>query len=94
MCVCRVELSDAVENVDMSLEELQHLLLRSHQQNTAEPGSSSVMDVSRYVPHTHTHTHFCVTVNEVSLLALPEPRKVALLNLLSESRFNKVGVRS
>ncbi|XP_056908194.1 heat shock factor protein 4 [Takifugu flavidus] len=40
----RVDLSDAVENVDMSLEELQHLLLRSHQQNTVESGSSTVMD--------------------------------------------------
>lgn len=53
VCVCvrarRVELSDAVENVDMSLEELQHLLLRSHQQNTTEPGSSSGIDVCTYI---------------------------------------------
>lgn len=54
--VHRVDLSDAVENVDMSLEELQHLLLRSHQQNTVESGSSTVMDVSRYVPLTRTHS--------------------------------------
>lgn len=48
----RVDLSDAVENVDMSLEELQHLLLRSHQQSTVESGSSTVMDVSTNGPHT------------------------------------------
>ena len=47
--VCRVEVSDAVENVDMSLEELQHLLLRSHQQSTVEAGANAVMDVSRSV---------------------------------------------
>lgn len=52
--VHRADLSDAVENVDMSLEELQHLLLRSHQQNAVESGSSTVMDVSRFVPHTDT----------------------------------------
>ncbi|XP_042268223.1 heat shock factor protein 4 [Thunnus albacares] len=40
----RVEVSDAVENVDMSLEELQQLLLRSHQQSTVEAGTSAVMD--------------------------------------------------
>ncbi|KAF0041481.1 hypothetical protein F2P81_007379 [Scophthalmus maximus] len=40
----RVEVSDTVENVDMSLEELQQLLLRSHQQSTAEAGTSAVMD--------------------------------------------------
>ncbi|TDH09159.1 hypothetical protein EPR50_G00083880 [Perca flavescens] len=45
----RVEVSDAVENVDMSLEELQQLLLRSHQQSTVEAGTSAVMDVSRSV---------------------------------------------
>ncbi|KAF3854472.1 hypothetical protein F7725_022527 [Dissostichus mawsoni] len=38
----RVEVSD--ENVDMSLEELQQLLLRSHQQNVVEAGTSAVMD--------------------------------------------------
>lgn len=54
--VHRADLSDAVENVDMSLEELQHLLLRSHQQNAVESGSSTVMDVSRFVPHTPTHS--------------------------------------
>lgn len=54
VCVCdRPEMSDAVENVDMSLEELQ-LLLRSHQQSM-EP-STAVMDVS--MTHTqYTHTH-------------------------------------
>lgn len=46
VCLCRVEVSDAVENVDMSLEELQQLLLRSHQQSTVEAGASAVMDVS------------------------------------------------
>lgn len=40
----RVEVSDAVENVDMSLEELQQLLLRSHQQSAVEAGSSTVID--------------------------------------------------
>ncbi|KAG7214896.1 hypothetical protein INR49_005171 [Caranx melampygus] len=40
----RVEVSDTVENVDMSLEELQQLLLRSHQQSTVEAGASAVMD--------------------------------------------------
>lgn len=35
-----------MENVDMSLEELQQLLLRSHQQGTVEAGASAVMDVS------------------------------------------------
>uniref|UniRef100_A0A3B4XPL3 Heat shock transcription factor 4 n=1 Tax=Seriola lalandi dorsalis TaxID=1841481 RepID=A0A3B4XPL3_SERLL len=39
-----VEVSDTVENVDMSLEELQQLLLRSHQQSTVEAGTSAVMD--------------------------------------------------
>lgn len=42
----RVEVSDGVENVDMSLEELQQLLLRSHQQGAVEAGASAVMDVS------------------------------------------------
>lgn len=51
MCVCRAEVADTVENVDMSLEELQHLLLRSHQQNAVEAGTSAVMDVSRYLQH-------------------------------------------
>lgn len=51
MCVCRAEVADTVENVDMSLEELQHLLLRSHQQNAVEAGTSAVMDVSRYLRH-------------------------------------------
>lgn len=45
--MCRVEVSEAVENVDMSLEELQQLLLRSHQQSSVEAGTSTVMDVSR-----------------------------------------------
>ncbi|XP_075898971.1 heat shock factor protein 4 [Nelusetta ayraudi] len=40
----RVEVSDGVENVDMSLEELQQLLLRSHQQGAVEAGASAVMD--------------------------------------------------
>ncbi|GLD60646.1 heat shock factor protein 4 [Lates japonicus] len=40
----RVEVSDTVENVDMSLEELQQLLLRSHQQSTVEAGTNAVMD--------------------------------------------------
>ncbi|XP_004569216.1 heat shock factor protein 4 [Maylandia zebra] len=40
----RAEVADTVENVDMSLEELQHLLLRSHQQNAVEAGTSAVMD--------------------------------------------------
>uniref|UniRef100_A0A3B4VGH2 Heat shock transcription factor 4 n=1 Tax=Seriola dumerili TaxID=41447 RepID=A0A3B4VGH2_SERDU len=39
-----VEVSDTVENVDMSLEELQQLLLRTHQQSTVEAGTSAVMD--------------------------------------------------
>lgn len=46
ICVDRVEVSDGVENVDMSLEELQQLLLRSHQQGAVEAGASAVMDVS------------------------------------------------
>ena len=52
-------MSDAVENVDMSLEELQQLLLRSHQQSTVEAGASAVMDVSRsgLCTDIHTHTH-------------------------------------
>uniref|UniRef100_A0A8B9LI93 Heat shock transcription factor 4 n=1 Tax=Astyanax mexicanus TaxID=7994 RepID=A0A8B9LI93_ASTMX len=50
----RPEMSDAVENVDMSLEEIQ-LLLRSHQQQSMEPSTVS-MDVS----YTHTHTHLTV----------------------------------
>lgn len=54
--MCRVEVSDAVENVDMSLEELQQLLLRSHQQSTVEAGTSAVLDVSRSVLHTQKHT--------------------------------------
>lgn len=38
---------DRVEDMDMSLEDLQQLLLlRSHQQNTVEAGSSAGMDVS------------------------------------------------
>nr|XP_057930993.1 heat shock factor protein 4 [Doryrhamphus excisus] len=40
----RVEASDAVENMDMSLEELQQLILRSHQQSTVEAGTSAVID--------------------------------------------------
>lgn len=47
ICDCRVECaSDAVENMDMSLEELQQLILRSHQQSNMDPGTSTVMDVS------------------------------------------------
>nr|XP_020460044.1 heat shock factor protein 4 [Monopterus albus] len=42
--VDRVEVSEAVENVDMTLEELQQLLLRSHQQTTVEAGTSVVVD--------------------------------------------------
>uniref|UniRef100_A0A3Q4BVH1 HSF-type DNA-binding domain-containing protein n=1 Tax=Mola mola TaxID=94237 RepID=A0A3Q4BVH1_MOLML len=41
-----VEVSDAVENVDMSLEELQHLLLRSHQQSTVEAGANAPFSLS------------------------------------------------
>ncbi|XP_040927253.1 heat shock factor protein 4 [Betta splendens] len=40
----RVEISETVENVDMSLEELQQLLLRSHQQSSVEAGTSAIMD--------------------------------------------------
>ncbi|XP_061773406.1 heat shock factor protein 4 [Nerophis ophidion] len=40
----RVDASDAVENMDMSLEELQQLILRSHQQSSVEAGSSAVID--------------------------------------------------
>uniref|UniRef100_A0A3Q1IF62 HSF-type DNA-binding domain-containing protein n=1 Tax=Anabas testudineus TaxID=64144 RepID=A0A3Q1IF62_ANATE len=47
----RVEVSEAVENVDMSLEELQQLLLRSHQQSSVEAGTSAVMDVSKLILH-------------------------------------------
>ncbi|XP_051918110.1 heat shock factor protein 4 [Hippocampus zosterae] len=36
--------SDAVENMDMSLEELQQLILRSHQQSNMDPGTGTVMD--------------------------------------------------
>lgn len=43
-----MEVSDGVENVDMSLEELQQLLLRSHQQGAVEAGASAVMDVSDF----------------------------------------------
>lgn len=57
VCVCRVEVSDTVENVDMSLEELQQLLLRSHQQSSVEAGTSAVMDVSTYVTCMHTNKH-------------------------------------
>uniref|UniRef100_A0A3B3TSG7 Heat shock transcription factor 4 n=1 Tax=Poecilia latipinna TaxID=48699 RepID=A0A3B3TSG7_9TELE len=38
------ELPESVENVDMSLEELQQLLLRSHQQSAMEAGAGGVMD--------------------------------------------------
>lgn len=44
--VFRAEVPDGVENVDMSLEELQQLLLRNHQQGAVESGSGTVMDVS------------------------------------------------
>ncbi|XP_008410727.1 heat shock factor protein 4 isoform X3 [Poecilia reticulata] len=40
----RAELPESVENVDMSLEELQQLLLRSHQQSAMEAGAGAVMD--------------------------------------------------
>ncbi|KAM4734712.1 heat shock factor protein 4 isoform 2-T2 [Anableps anableps] len=40
----RAELPESVENVDMSLEELQQLLLRSHQQSAVEAGAGAVMD--------------------------------------------------
>ncbi|KAF7225319.1 heat shock factor protein 4 isoform X2 [Nothobranchius furzeri] len=40
----RVDVSEAVENVDMSLEELQQLLIRSHQQSAMETGASTAMD--------------------------------------------------
>ncbi|XP_054632641.1 heat shock factor protein 4 isoform X2 [Dunckerocampus dactyliophorus] len=40
----RVDASDAVENMDMSLEDLQQLILRSHQQSTVEAGTSAVID--------------------------------------------------
>ncbi|XP_061532663.1 heat shock factor protein 4 [Phycodurus eques] len=36
--------SDTVENMDMSLEELQQLILRSHQQSNMDPGTSTVID--------------------------------------------------
>ena len=42
-----------MENVDMNLEDLQQLLLRSHQPGPVETGTTTVMDVS-----THT-THVC-----------------------------------
>ncbi|KAF6718860.1 Heat shock factor protein 1 [Oryzias melastigma] len=44
LVVERAEVPDGVENVDMSLEELQQLLLRNHQQGTVESGSGTVMD--------------------------------------------------
>ncbi|XP_007553241.1 heat shock factor protein 4 [Poecilia formosa] len=40
----RAEVPESVENVDMSLEELQQLLLRSHQQSAMEAGAGGVMD--------------------------------------------------
>lgn len=40
----RGEVSDAVENVDMSLEELQQLLMRSHQHSSVEPGPGAAVD--------------------------------------------------
>ncbi|XP_034032991.1 heat shock factor protein 4 [Thalassophryne amazonica] len=40
----RVEACDAVENMDMSLEELQQLLLRSHQHSSVEAGNRAVID--------------------------------------------------
>ncbi|XP_014855153.1 PREDICTED: heat shock factor protein 4-like [Poecilia mexicana] len=40
----RAEVPESVENVDMSLEELQQLLLRSHQQSAMEAGAGAVMD--------------------------------------------------
>lgn len=45
VCVCRAEVTNTVENVDMSLEELQQLLLRS-QQPGAEARVSTALDVS------------------------------------------------
>ena len=56
VCVFRPEVSDAVENVDMSLEELQ-LLLRTHQ-HSVEPGTA-VIDVST---HSHRHIHTPIPV--------------------------------
>uniref|UniRef100_A0AAQ4PUD8 HSF-type DNA-binding domain-containing protein n=1 Tax=Gasterosteus aculeatus aculeatus TaxID=481459 RepID=A0AAQ4PUD8_GASAC len=58
----RVEVSDAVENVDMSLEELQQLLLRSHQQSTVDAGTSSALDVSRPALITNKRTT-CLTAH-------------------------------
>ncbi|KAM9808155.1 heat shock factor protein 4 [Neosynchiropus ocellatus] len=40
----RLETGNAAENVDMSLDELQQLLLRSHQHSSVEAGTSAVMD--------------------------------------------------
>ncbi|CAL8324062.1 heat shock factor protein 4 [Gadus morhua] len=40
----RGEVSDTVENVDMNLEDLQQLLLRSHQPGPVETGTTTVMD--------------------------------------------------
>ncbi|KAJ0029592.1 hypothetical protein NQD34_004589 [Periophthalmus magnuspinnatus] len=40
----RGEVSEAVENVDMSLEELQQLLLRNHQHSSVEVGASTAID--------------------------------------------------
>ncbi|XP_038149847.1 heat shock factor protein 4 [Cyprinodon tularosa] len=40
----RAELSESVENVEMSMEELQQLLLRSHQQSAVESGAGAAMD--------------------------------------------------
>ncbi|KAM9377799.1 heat shock factor protein 4 isoform 2-T2 [Pholidichthys leucotaenia] len=42
----RVDVADTVENVGMSLEELQQLLLRSHQQTTVEAGTSAPFSLS------------------------------------------------
>ncbi|XP_077566408.1 heat shock factor protein 4 isoform X2 [Stigmatopora nigra] len=36
--------TDPVENMDMSLEELQQLILRSHPQSNMDPGTSTVID--------------------------------------------------
>lgn len=62
VCALRVEVSDAVENVDMSLEELQQLLLRSHQQSTVDAGTSSALDVSRPALITNKRTT-CLTAH-------------------------------
>ena len=53
--VCRGEVSDAVENVDMSLEELQQLLMRNHQQSSVESGAGAAVDVGPHIYLQHIH---------------------------------------